>query len=228
MPNVLIADDDSELREILKTGLEAQDFDVDLAVDGFQARQMLQEKDYDLLVLDWMMPGPTGVELCQWCRDRGSLVPILLLSGRAHVNFRVEGLDSGADDYLTKPFSYRELVVRLKALIRRCDRSETRKIRIGPLTIDPDCHSVSLNDTELRLTRKEFSILELLARYPGEPVSVDALVSRIWESPSLVPPSRVSLNNVRVYVKRLRQKLQAVGQEGLLVSVYGVGYRLEI
>lgn len=221
MPKILVADDDKELLDLLKLGLEHQTYEVDLAVDGVEAKELLTQNDYDVLVLDWTMPRLSGLDLCRWCRVNQKSVPILMLTGRDKIQDKVKGLDSGADDYLTKPFHFGELLPRLRALIRRCAERPSSQINVGPLTVDPDSHTALLNGVELELTPREFSILEFLAKHHGQEFNTDALISRVWAS-----PANVSSNLVRVHIKRLRKKLASIGYPDLLVCVYRVGYKL--
>lgn len=223
MAKILVADDDQELLTSVRQWLEHHKFIVDTAVDGNEAKEFIRQSSYDVLILDWRMPGLSGLELCQWCRSNGIALKILMLTGRDDVQDKIKGLDAGADDYLTKPFNLLELLARVKALMRRGSELLPTVISVGELTIAPDSHRVVLGGHELRLTPTEFTLLEFLARHPGQVFSADALISRNWESSAQISP-----DTVRVHIKRLREKFSDVGFSGLLENIHGVGYKLAI
>lgn len=221
MPKVLLADDDPELLQSVSAWLQHHKFNVDLASDGAEAKEYMSQIEYDVLVIDWTMPAVSGIELCQWYRSRGGTTPILILTGKDEISDKEKGLDSGADDYLTKPFDLRELTARVNALMRRGKVMVSRVAKVGPLTIDPDAHKAMVDGKEMKLTATEFSVLEFMARHPDQVFSADALIARVWKT-----SSEISTDTVRVYVKRLREKLEAAGHPGLLTNVHGVGYKL--
>lgn len=223
MPKILVADDDQELLSSVKQWLEHHRFIVDTALDGDETKEFIRQGGYDVLILDWSMPGPSGLELCQWCRVNGNATPILMLTGKGEVEDKVKGLNAGADDYLTKPFSLLELLARVKALMRRGGEIVSSVVTVGPLTINPDTHKVTLGEHELKLTPTEFTLLEFLAKHPDQVFSADALISRNWESSAQISP-----DTVRVHIKRLREKFSDVGYSGLLENIHGVGYKLAI
>ncbi len=221
MPKVLLADDDPELLQSVSAWLQHHKYNVDMASDGAEAKEYMSQIEYDVLVIDWTMPSVSGIELCQWFRARGGTTPILILTGKDEISDKEKGLDSGADDYLTKPFDLRELTARLNALMRRGKVLATRVLQVGPLTIDPDAHRVMVDGGEMKLTATEFAVLEFMGRHPDQVFSADALIARVWKT-----SSEISTDTVRVYVKRLREKFEAVGYPGLLTNVHGVGYKL--
>lgn len=223
MPKVLLADDDPELLQSVSAWLEHHKWNVDLASDGAEAREYMTQVQYDVLVIDWTMPEVSGIELCQWYRSRGGTTPILILTGKDEISDKEKGLDSGADDYLTKPFDLRELTARLNALMRRGKVLASRVANVGPLTIDPDAHKVLIDGKEMKLTATEFAVLEFLGRHPDQVFSAEALIGRVWKT-----SSEISTDTVRVYVKRLREKLESAGYPKLLVNVHGVGYKLDV
>lgn len=223
MAKVLLADDDRSLLESVSAWLEHQKWTVDQASGGAKAREYMTQIQYDVLVVDWSMPEITGIELCQWHRSCGGLTPILILSGKDAVTDKERGLDSGADDYLTKPFEMRELTARLNTLLRRTTAILGSGAKIGPISMDSTTHKVFIDSKELKLTATEFSVLEFLGRHPNQVFSAEALIARVWK-----PPSNVSVETVRVYVKRLREKLNECGYPKLLVNVHGVGYKFDI
>ncbi len=221
MPKVLLADDDAQLRSLVGDWLTHHKFNVDAVVNGQEAKDYLTDITYDVIVLDWEMPSMTGIEIVKWFRARGGTTPILMLTGKDEIDDKEMGLDSGADDYLTKPFEMRELTARLNALLRRQAVTATRTVKVGPLVIDPSAHSAQVDGAELKLTATEFAVIEFLARHPNQVFSADALIDRVWKSSSEVSP-----DTVRVYIKRLREKLGASGHPDLIQNVHGVGYKM--
>lgn len=221
MPKVLLADDDEHLRALVGDWLEHDHFNVDLAADGDESKEYLLSNKYDVLILDWNMPGMSGVELSRWFRSKGGTTPILMLTGKDQIDDKEVGFAAGVDDYLTKPFEVRELVARLRALLRRGDVAVSRIITVGPLVIDPEAHSVTLNNDPVKLTATEFSVLEFLGRHPNQVFSATALLDRVWNSAADVSP-----DTVRVYIKRLRAKFETLGYAELIQNVHGVGYKL--
>jgi DNA-binding response OmpR family regulator len=221
MPKALVADDDPRILQLVTDWLEHHQFQLDTVSDGVQAQEMLGHSQYDVLIFDWDMPKMSGVELVKWYRSKGGTTPILLLTGKSSIDEKEDGFRAGADDYLTKPFDLRELSARITALLRRGNVAPTRKVQVGPLTVDPDSHSAAVNGAELKLTATEFAVLEFLSRHPNQVFSADALIGRVWPSSSEISP-----DTVRVYIKRLREKLTAAGQAELIQNVHGVGYKL--
>lgn len=221
MPKALLAEDDQSMRELVSDWLEHHQFHVDAVPDGLQAREFIERGHYDVLILDWEMPGVSGIELCRWFRTRGGTTPVLMLTGKDTIDDKEGGFNAGADDYLTKPFELRELTARLTALLRRGAVAPTRKIEIGPLMIDPDAHAAVLDGKQMKLTATEFAVLEFLSRHPNQVFSADALIDRVWPTSAEISP-----DTVRVYIKRLREKFTALGHTELIENVHGVGYKL--
>jgi DNA-binding response OmpR family regulator len=221
-PKVLIAEDDGNICDLLKDWLEYQDFEVVTARNGSECHRPLLTQKFDALILDWKMPGLTGLELCRWLRSRSVNTPILLLSAKDSIEDKVIGLAAGADDYLTKPFQVRELTLRVKALIRRVNGSYERIIEVGALTIDPHTQIATLHGTPVAFTATEFAVLEYMARHPGKVFGPQSLLDGVWKR-----SSEVSIVTVRVYLKRLRQKLECAGHGELIQNVHGVGYKIE-
>jgi DNA-binding response OmpR family regulator len=220
MPKALLADDDARLRQLVADWLEHHQFNLDTVSDGLAAQEMLGHSTYDVLILDWDMPGMTGVDVCRWFRSRGGTTPILMLTGKNTIDEKEDSFGAGVDDYLTKPFELRELSMRLTALLRRGSVAPSRKVQAGPLEIDPEAHSALVNGAPLKLTATEFAVLEFLSRHPNLVFSADALIDRVWGSSSEISP-----DTVRVYIKRLREKLGTAGHGELLQNVHGVGYK---
>lgn len=221
MPKLLLADDDNQLRSLVGDWLEHQQYTVDLAIDGAECKQFLTTTQYDVLILDWTMPEISGIEICRWFRGRGGSTPILMLTGKDEIEDKEKGFSSGVDDYLTKPFDLRELAARLRALLRRGSVATSRIVQVGPLMIDPDTHTLTVDKTPLALTATEFAVLEYLARHPNQVFNATALLDRVWTSSSEVSP-----DTVRVYIKRLRAKFEAIGHGDLIQNIHGVGYKL--
>ena len=221
MPKILVADDDLELLESVRTWLEHNRFVVDVAADGRDAREFMTQFQYDVLVIDWRMPEVNGLDLCLWFRATGGQTPILMLTGKTEIEDKEAGLDAGADDYLTKPFALRELTARLNALTRRGKVLASRVRKVGPLTVDPDAHTALIDGAALKLTVTEFAILEFLARHQERVFSSEAIIRHVWTASSQISP-----DTVRVHIKRLREKLEVFGHPHLLVNLHGVGYKL--
>jgi two-component system response regulator MprA len=217
----LVVEDARKLGAALVEGLERARYTVDLAVDGEEALAFAQTSTYDALVLGVLLPRVDGLEVCRRLRATGSRTPILMLTARDAIPDRIAGLDSGADDYLVKPFAFGELLARLRALLRRDSDHKSSVLRVGDLTLDPARQVVRWGDRPVELTAREFRILELFLRRKGWVVSRDMLIEGVWgfEFPD-------SSNLVEVYVGRLRRKLAAAGAPPLLRTERGSGYRL--
>ncbi|MFI6104199.1 response regulator transcription factor [Streptomyces sp. NPDC051310] len=215
---LLIVEDEKRLALSLAAGLRAEGFAVDVVHDGLEGLHRAGDGAYDLVVLDIMLPGMNGYRVCAALRAAGHDVPILMLTAKDGEYDEAEGLDTGADDYLTKPFSYVVLVARVKALLRRRGRTASPVLRAGALTVDTASRRVLLDGAEVGLTTKEFSVLEQLALRPGEVVSKAEILEHVWDFAYEGDP-----NIVEVYVSTLRRKLGA----RTIRTVRGAGYRLE-
>jgi two-component system, OmpR family, manganese sensing response regulator len=221
MSKILIVEDEIELAEQLRRSLAREQHLVEVVHDGQAALDYLRVSQYDLLVLDWMMPKMTGVEVCRWQRSRGDKTPILMLTARADIEDKESGLDAGADDYLTKPFHLRELMARVRALLRR-GVSPTNELRVEDLVLDPTARSLHRGGTEIKLEPKEFNLLEFLMRHPNQAFKAEALVARVWEAESEISPDAI-----RVYIRGLRKKIDVDGKPSIIATVHGSGYRLD-
>ncbi len=218
---VLVVDDEPRLAAAVKRGLQAEGFAVDLAHDGPSGLHLAREGGYDAVVLDVMLPGLSGYRVCQRLRAEENWVPILILSAKDGEYDQADGLDLGADDYLTKPFSYVVLAARLRALLRRGARRRPAQLRAGDLALDPASREVSRGDRPVELTPREFSLLEFLIRRAGDVVSKTEILEHVWDAADTTDP-----NAVEVYVGYLRRKIDTpFGRHGLQ-TVRGVGYRL--
>lgn len=218
---ILLVEDERDAARMLSKGLREQTYAVDLAYDGAEALEKAEINAYDLLILDVMLPGVDGFEVCRQLRERGLSVPILLLTARGGVTDRITGLDRGADDYLTKPFDFGELLARIRALLRRGADLKDSVLQVGDLAVDTRSHSVTRSGSSISLTAKEYSMLEYLARRAGEVVSRADISEHVWEE-NYDPFS----NLIEVYVQRLRRKLDAPESAPLLHTRRGEGYIL--
>jgi DNA-binding response OmpR family regulator len=219
-PRVLVVEDDGDIAEVLRRSLRLEGYDVRLAGDGVQALDESSVFEPDAVVLDLGLPRLDGVEVCRRLREEGD-VPILMLTARDGVDARVEGLDSGADDYLVKPFERQELLARLRALLRRRPPRGSAFVVVGDLRLNPDTREVLRGERELELTGREFELLEYLMRNERLVVSREALLDDVW---GYAPFAET--NTVDVFVSNLRRKLEAGGEPRVLHTVRGAGYTL--
>lgn len=218
---ILVVEDDPAVREALERALGFEGYEVDAARDGGIALSMVRSTSYDLVLLDVMMPHVDGIETCKRIRASGDTIPILMLTAKTAVDDRVEGLDAGADDYLTKPFALDELLARIRALLRRSMGDVSQVMRYEDLVIDPGARTVMRGDDSIVLTKTEFDLLVLLARTPGIVLDRDTIYEEIWGIDFLT-----SSNSLDVYVGYLRRKLEAGDAPRLIHTVRGVGYVL--
>jgi two-component system, OmpR family, response regulator len=219
---LLVVEDERKMAEALAKGLRRFGYAVDLAHEGEAALMNARVYDYDAVVLDVMLPGRNGFDLCQELRSESRWCPILMLTARDAVEDRVRGLDAGADDYLVKPFSFDELLARVRALVRRQPAERPAQLVVGDLVVDPATHEVTREGRPVKLTAREFAVLEFLARHPGEVVSRTALLEHVWDQNYLG-----STNVVDVYVGYLRKKLERPFGRGLIRTDRGVGFVLD-
>src|SRR6476660_2812046 len=219
---VLLVEDDARMADVIAKGLREQSYAVDLAHDGEEGLYQASINDYDVIVLDVLLPKHDGYEVCRELRARGNATPILMLTARAAIDDRLTGFDAGADDYLTKPFSFRELLARLHALLRRDSQLRPDILEIADLVVDSAGHKVSRADQEIQLTAKEYALLEYLARRVGQLVSRGEIAAHVWDD-SFDPFS----NTIEVYMNRLRKKIDGDRPTKLLHTRRGEGYILE-
>ena len=218
---VLVVEDEVKMAGLLKRGLEEEGYAVDMSGTGHDALWLASENPYDAVVLDIMLPDIDGFEVCRSLRAAGRWSPVLMLTARDGVPDRVSGLDAGADDYLTKPFSFAELLARLRALVRRGATERPPFLSVGDLTLDPATRRVSRADTPVELTAKEFALLEYFMRHPGEVLSRTRLIEHVWDF-----AYEGDSNVVEVYVRYLREKVDRPFGRESLETVRGTGYRL--
>ncbi|MFH8442546.1 response regulator transcription factor [Streptomyces sp. NPDC018026] len=218
---VLVADDDVSTRRSLARGLRLGGFEVTLAEDGHAALEALRRQRPDIVVLDVRMPGPSGIEVCRALRESGDDVPVLMLSGLDEVADRIAGLQAGGDDYLVKPFALQELTLRLHALLRRRRPAAGDRVRAGGLVLEPSARQASLDGRPLRLTLREFDLLETLARNAGIVLTRGQLLERVWGY-----DAEVRTDAVDTFVSYLRRKTEAHGRPRILHTVRGIGFVL--
>jgi two-component system response regulator MprA len=219
---ILVVDDERAVRESLRRALELEGYDIELAVDGREAIERLEtEGEPDAVVLDVLMPGLDGIEVCKRIRLRGSRVPVLMLTARDEVENRVAGLDAGADDYVTKPFALEELLARIRALLRRTGGAQDEVLRFADLELDMGTREVRRGGDSIELTRTEFALLELFMRNPRQVLTRSVIFERVWGY-----DFGFASNSLDVYIGYLRRKTEAGGKPRLIQTVRGVGYAL--
>ena len=219
---ILLVEDEPRMANVIAKGLREQAYAVDIAEDGDAALYQASINDYDLIVLDVLIPQRDGFEVCRELRSRGDTTPILMLTARAAVDDRITGFDAGADDYLTKPFSFRELVARVRALLRRDAQLRPDIYQLEDLIVDSGSHRVSRAARTIELTAKEYALLEYLVRRAGQLVSRSEIAAHVWDD-SFDPFS----NSIEVYMNRLRKKIDEDHSIKLLHTRRGEGYILE-
>jgi two-component system OmpR family response regulator len=218
---VLLVEDEIKMSRALRRGLEQEGYAVDTALDGHDGLHRATEWDYDAIVLDVMLPAADGFEVCRSLRAAECWAPVLMLTAKDAVDDRVRGLDAGADDYLTKPFSFEELLARLRALLRRGSEARPAVLQVGDLVLDPARHAVERGDARVELTAKEFSLLEYFMRRAGQVLTRSELIDHVWDF-----AFEGDSNVVDVYVRYLREKIDRPFGRETLETVRGAGYRL--
>jgi DNA-binding response OmpR family regulator len=219
---ILVAEDDPHLGPSLKKGLESSHYAVDLVQDGEEALSLGLAVPYDLIILDILLPQLDGFKVCQRLRNQDRTLPILFLTALDEIDNRVKGLDLGADDYLTKPFAFRELEARVRALLRREGSSKTPILRFMDITLDMRSHEVRRGERIINLTSKEYVLLELLMRHPRQVLSRTMIAEHMWD----VDADNLS-NVIDVYIRYVRRKLCECGESNVIQTVRGFGYQLK-
>lgn len=218
---LLLVEDERRLATVVKKGLTEEGFAVDIASDGVEGQYLAESEEYDLIILDIMLPKIDGITLCKELRKKKIKTPILMLSAKTTLEEKVTGLDSGADDYLTKPFAFLELRSRIQALIRRSKQEASPILKIADLELDPIKHIVRRSGRIITLTPKEFSVLELLLRHKDEVVSRTMIIEHVWDY------NFDSMSNVvDVFVAALRRKIDKGAKVKLIHTLHGVGYKI--
>ncbi|AGW42522.1 two-component system regulatory protein [Leifsonia xyli subsp. cynodontis DSM 46306] len=219
---LLVVEDDPDMGGLVQRGLAAEGYDVTLMTNGVDALIALRDDTYSAAAIDVMLPGMSGFELCRHIRDSGTAMPILLLTARDAIEDRVHGLDSGADDYLTKPFAFAELAARVRALLRREPTGMRPQIIVGRLTIDSHEHQALVSGHEMPLSRREFTLLRLFATNPDKTLSRTDILESVWGT-----TENIGTNVIDQYVSYLRKKLDVAGAGLSIVTERGRGYRLD-
>jgi heavy metal response regulator len=220
---VLVVEDERRLASIIKRGLIEEGYVVDAVYDGEEAQYMAETTSYDLIVLDIMLPKKDGIAVCKDLRAKKINTPILMLTARDSVEDKVKGLDSGADDYMIKPFAFSELLARIRALLRRESLSKTPKIQVGDLVMDTLTREVWRGKRKIDLTTKEYSILEYFMSHPNMVITRTMIEENAWDY------EYDSMSNIiDVYIRRLRRKVDEEGEDSLIQTIRGAGYRLKV
>jgi two-component system OmpR family response regulator len=219
---ILVAEDEHRIAQAIREGLEQESYAVDMVFDGEEAYSSARYEDYDLLILDVMMPGLTGFEVASKLRQEGKHVPILILTAKDQSRDIVHGLDSGADDYLAKPFSFEVLLARIRALLRRPEHTVGEVLTAKDLSLNPVSHEVKRGKTPIHLSGKEYALLEYLLRNKGRVLSKDNLIAHVWDFDANILP-----NNVEVFIAYLRNKIdKPFKQDPIIETVRGFGYKV--
>jgi DNA-binding response OmpR family regulator len=222
MAKILVVEDNKDIADLVSQALGFENHAVEAVVDGQEGLERLQVYDYDMAILDWDLPGKSGVSVCKEYRTGGGAIPILMLTGKGKVSEKEEGLDAGADDYLTKPFNMRELTARVRSLLRRSGgRATANVLSVGDVSLDPQKYQVTRAGAAIKLVPKEFALLEFLMRNPNRVYSAEALFSHVWKADDEASP-----DIVRTHIKNLRKKLGGGAADSIIETVHGVGYRV--
>jgi DNA-binding response OmpR family regulator len=223
MAKILLVDDDKELVSMLQSWLLGEHHIVESIHDGIEASQQLRVASYDVIVLDWDLPGMSGMEICKQFRSQNGTTPIIMLTGKSAISEKEVGLDAGADDYLTKPFNVKELSARLRALLRRPQQIVAETLKVGEIELDAAKYKVLKSGKQIHLVPKDFALLEFLMRHPDQVFSADALLQRVWQS-----ESEATSEAIRTSIKRIRQKLDDGDDvsQSIIENIPKVGYRL--
>jgi two-component system, OmpR family, manganese sensing response regulator len=220
---ILLVDDEVELTDPLSRVLKREGYEVDVAYEGQSGHQLAMQSDYDLLILDWMLPHQSGLELCQQLRSQGKTTPVLFLTAKDTLDDRVMGLDAGADDYLVKPFELRELLARVRALLRRSMATETNapiRLPVASLELDAENQLAYRNGRLIELSEKETQLLDYFMRHSGQLLTHGEIYQQLWQD-----EEQPSSNVLAALVRLLRRKIEAPGEAPLIHTVYGKGYR---
>lgn len=222
MAKILLIEDDESLSRMVKDWLVTEQHQVETSFEGKDALEKLQFYEFDLVILDLQLPGIPGLNILREFRSQGGRTPVLILTGKDKLEDKEVGLDTGADDYLTKPFHMKELSARLRALLRRPEGYVGDELKAGAIAVNTVTHKVTLNGDEINLLPKEFSLLVFFMRHPSQVFSADTLLNRVWSS-----SSDSTIDALTTCIKRLRKKIDMEGKPSIIRTVHGVGYKLE-
>ncbi|EAM52713.1 response regulator [Crocosphaera watsonii WH 8501] len=220
-PNILLVEDEAKLAQFIELELKYEGYNVTVVNDGLSGLSNARESDPDLILLDWMLPGMSGVDICKRLRQTGNNVPIILLTAKDDIGDRVAGLDAGADDYIVKPFNLEELLARVRANLRRNQQDDPDLLEFLDLTLNSNTRQVFRGDRLIELTAKEFDLLEYLMSHPKQVLTRDQILERVWGYDFMGDS-----NIIEVYVRYLRLKLEAEKEKRIIQTVRGVGYVL--
>ncbi|HSX39038.1 MAG TPA: response regulator transcription factor, partial [Candidatus Saccharimonadales bacterium] len=220
---ILVVEDEHKIANSIKKGLEQEHYAVDVAYNGNDGYDLASEEEYDLIILDLMLPGKNGIDICRDLRKNSIHIPVLILTARGQVQDKVAGLDSGADDYLTKPFSFEELLARVRALVRRPKQTLNSELKVDDLTLDSKSFEVKRDSTDVKLSSKEFALLEYLMRNAEKILTKEQITNHVWDYDADILP-----NTVEVYIKNLRNKVDIPfeNKPPLIQTVRGFGYKI--
>lgn len=226
MSKILLVEDDRELSAVVCNYLDSRNYSLEPAYDGLTAREFLGTYEYDLVILDWSLPEEDGLSLLKWLRsqeqERRSFTPVIMLTGKNEVHEKEMGLDSGADDYITKPFSLAELAARIRAVLRRPHSLLGAVLKAHGLELDPERRELTRNGVFQKLAPREFMLLEFFLRHPGRVFTPEQLLNSVWGAEDHVGPEVV-----RTSINRIRKQLDKQGEDSIIANVYGVGYKLK-
>ena len=219
---ILVVEDEHKIANSIKKGLELENFAVDVVYDGASGYDYASSEEYDVIVLDLMLPGIDGLTITQKLRQKSIQTPILILTAKGQVEDKVAGLNSGADDYLVKPFAFTELLARVRALLRRPQRTNGRVLKVADLTLDTVSYEVKRGNQTLKLSSREFALLEYLMRHPGIVLTKEQIINHVWNYDADILP-----NTVEVFIGYLRKKVDRISRESPLIkTVRGFGYKI--
>jgi len=218
---ILIVEDEHLIANAIKKGLEQEHYVIDVAYDGLEGFDLASSGDYDLILLDLMLPNMNGLEICRQLRNEKNQVPILILTAKSQLEDKINGLNCGADDYLTKPFAFEELLARIRALTRRPQSTTTDSLSVGDLSLNLSNYEVTRQNKLIILSSKEYSLLECLMRHANKILTKDQLIQHVWSYESNILP-----NTVEVYIRNLRQKIDKNYKIKLIKTVRGFGYKI--
>ncbi|MDD2483038.1 MAG: response regulator transcription factor [Candidatus Shapirobacteria bacterium] len=218
---ILVVEDEHLIANALKKGLEQEHYTVDLAFDGLEGFDLAASGDYDIVLLDLMLPKMDGLEICRQLRSQQNHVPILMLTAKSQVEDKIKGLNCGADDYLTKPFAFEELLARIRALARRPQKAASEVLTIGDLSLNLSTYEVTRQGKNISLSSKEYSLLECLLRHANKILTKDQLIQHVWSYESDILP-----NTIEVYIRNLRLKIDKNYKIKLIKTIRGFGYKI--
>jgi DNA-binding response OmpR family regulator len=220
---ILIVEDEHKIANLLKQGLEQERFAVDVAYDGTSGFDLASSEPYDTIILDRLLPGIDGLTICKKLREQGNHTPILMLTAKGQTMDKVEGLNSGADDYLTKPFAFEELLARIKALVRRPKHTLSNVLQVEDLTLNTDTYEVKRQNTQIVLSSKEFALLEYLMRHQNRTLTKEQIINHVWSYEANILP-----NTVEVFIGYLRNKIDRPfkNKKNLINTIRGFGYKI--